>query len=155
MPYDIGFAGPGSGPATRVHPLGELGNYRYSTIFARHWDRWLLCRHRERDTYETAGGHIEPGETPLQAARRELFEETGALEYDITPLFDYAVHTAGELSCGQVFFARVLELGELPEGSEMREVRLFEALPPNVTYPAIYSVVFEEVEALRTAKSLL
>ena len=40
-------------------------------------------------TWEIPGGHIEPGESPEEAARRELFEETGAAEFTIRPIFDY------------------------------------------------------------------
>ena len=58
--------------------FGELEKYRYTVIFARHNGKWLYARHKDRDTYETAGGHIEPNETPLDCAKRELYEETGA-----------------------------------------------------------------------------
>ena len=44
-------------------------------------DRVLLMHWRDPTTgytlYEPPGGGIDPGETPLQAARRELVEETG------------------------------------------------------------------------------
>ena len=46
----------------------------------------MLGRHRERDTWEMQGGHIEANETPLEAARRELYEESGALEFIMQPL---------------------------------------------------------------------
>ena len=37
----------------------------------------LIIRHRRLATWLPVGGELEPGETPLEAARRELFEETG------------------------------------------------------------------------------
>jgi 8-oxo-dGTP diphosphatase len=46
-------------------------------VFARHGGRILLIQHRRLGTWLPVGGEIEPGETPLEAARRELFEETG------------------------------------------------------------------------------
>ncbi len=53
----------------------------------------------------------------------------------------------GEGATGQVFHAEIHELGPLPE-SEMAEVRLFDGLPENLTYPAItpelYAVLMKE-----------
>ncbi len=47
-------------------------------IFARDpTGRVLLIKHKRLGTWLPVGGEIEPGETPLEAARRELFEETG------------------------------------------------------------------------------
>ena len=112
-------------------------------ILSRYQGKILLSRHRERNTWETQGGHIEPGETPEQAARRELFEESGAVRYKISPLFDYSFGG----SYGVAFEAEILELGPLPE-SEMAEVRTFDTLPENITYPAIMPVLFRERERM-------
>ena len=58
---------------------------RFAVIVARHKGKWVFCKHRERDTYELPGGHREPGESILEAARRELQEETAAAAFSIRP----------------------------------------------------------------------
>lgn len=130
-----------------VSPLGELKKYRFTVIFARHNGKWLYARQKERDTYETAGGHIEPGETTLECAKRELYEETGAEKYDITPAFDYSVHRNTEFSYGQVFLAQISELGNMPE-YEMAETKLFDTIPDKMRFPQILPVLFEKVKEL-------
>jgi 8-oxo-dGTP diphosphatase len=74
-------------------------------IFARCNDRILLIHHRRLGAWLPVGGEIEPGETPLEAARRELFEETGltgvfapapgAVEGTPPGLIAYEEHLAG------------------------------------------------------------
>lgn len=44
----------------------------------------LLHRHKRLGLWLQPGGHVEPGETPWEAARREVLEETG-LQVDPTP----------------------------------------------------------------------
>ena len=77
-------------PHSAVFAPGSLARYKYVVMFAQYQGKWLFCRHKKRSTIETAGGHIEPGETPLQAAKREFWEETGAAKFNIHELFDYA-----------------------------------------------------------------
>ncbi len=74
------------------------------SIFCRHEGAILLIRHKRLGQWLPVGGEIEQGETPLEAARRELLEETGlegrfpeGLGVDGTPpgFLGYEEHLAG------------------------------------------------------------
>ncbi len=134
----------------RTAELDTLTPLRFAVIFARYQGQWLYSRHKARNTWETAGGHIEPGETPLDAAKRELFEETGALDFTIRPAFDYAVAAPDETSNGQVYYAEINTLGDLPD-SEMGEVRCFDTIPDVMTHPQILPVLYERMKTFPIA----
>ncbi|MDL2229267.1 NUDIX domain-containing protein [Treponema sp. OttesenSCG-928-L16] len=123
-----------------VYRLGELRDYKFVVIFARYRNKWLLCKHRERNTWETAGGHIESGEMPQETAKRELYEETGSIDFDIKEVFDYWAcdepHETEKITWanGQVFLAEIRKIGAIPEGSEMECIDFFDIFPQNLTY---------------------
>ncbi len=131
----------------RIYPLGTLERYKYTVICTNYDGKWILSRHKRRSTWETQGGHIESGETPLACAKRELFEESGIQDADLYPVCDYWGFNSQACSNGQVFLAVVHSLGELPE-SEMKEIQLFDSLPSNLTYPHVSSTLYEEAEKL-------
>jgi 8-oxo-dGTP diphosphatase len=125
-----------------VHKLNELKTYKYVVILSRYKNKILLSRHKKRTTWETQGGHIEENESAIEAAKRELFEESGAVEYNITPLFDYCAGDDESDANGMVFFADIKRLADLPL-SEMESVNSFDILPNNLTYPDITPKLFE------------
>lgn len=136
----------------RTYELNELKTYKYVVVLSFYHGKILLSRHRNRDTWETQGGHIEQGETPLVAARRELYEESGAVRFTLAPAFDYRAGNGADGSNGMVFTALVEELAALPE-SEMREVGFFGALPDALTYPDITPRLFERAGMLSGANA--
>jgi 8-oxo-dGTP diphosphatase len=102
-------------------------------IFCRHEETILLVRHRRLGTWLPVGGEIEPGETPLEAARRELFEETGLEGYfphaggvEGTPpgLIGYEEHPAGSKGLHMNFaFVALVPTRELARCDEYDDVR--------------------------------
>src|SRR5665647_1705766 len=109
----------------------------YSVISARYDTKWIFVRHQKRSTWEIAGGHIENGETSYEAAERELFEETGALKFNLVCITTYSVTKDGETGWGRLYFADVKELGPIPDISEIAEITLLDKLPENPTHPDI------------------
>ena len=122
----------------------EDSKLKFAVILARHDGKWVLCKHRERDTYEAPGGHREPGETIDEAACRELYEETGAVEYEIGPLCVYSVtDETGEETFGMLYAAEITAF-ETELHSEIERIELFAELPDNWTYPEIQPLLVKE-----------
>ena len=113
----------------------------FTVICASYQGKWMYVRHKGRTSWEIPGGHREEGEAIEEAARRELYEETGCREADIIPICEYS--TDGSHTFGRLYFGRIQEIGPLPE-SEISEVELFEDLPTSLTYSDIQPKLFEK-----------
>jgi 8-oxo-dGTP pyrophosphatase MutT (NUDIX family) len=122
----------------------------FAVIIARSEGKWVFCRHRERDTWEVPGGHREPGETILETARRELQEETGAIDFHMEPVCVYSVKGKTAVnkkdtdeSFGMLFVANIHSF-ENELHSEIKELLLTDRLADNWTYPAIQPKLLDE-----------
>jgi aminoglycoside 6'-N-acetyltransferase I len=128
------------------HAVGTISeeDMSYAVIAAKYGEKWLFVRQKARHTWEIPGGRKEPGELVLQTAQRELFEETGALDYRLQSISDYSV-TREETRHGRLFLADILNLGPLPE-SEIAQIIAVEDLPAQLTYPAIQPLLLWKVQ---------
>lgn len=127
----------------KICPLNSLNNYKYTVICSYYNGKWVLSKYKKRNTYEAQGGYIEEGETPLECAKRELYEESGIKDATIYPVCDYVGYNHISSLNGQVFLAIVYSLDKLPD-SEMCEVKPFDKLPNNLTYPNVSPRLYEE-----------
>ena len=124
---------------------------KFAVIIAKTEGKWVFCKHRERSTYEVPGGHREAGETILDAAQRELKEETGAVDFEIRPVCVYSVkgktrinERAEDESFGMLFVAEITSFEELH--SEIETILLTDKLVDNWTYPLIQPKLMEEAK---------
>lgn len=130
--------------------IGEIDDtlLKFAVIVTKTEDKWVFCKHRERDTLECPGGHREPGEDIYYTAERELYEETGATDYDIEPLCVYCVCDEGECSdasYGMLCFAQVKAF-EKELHSEIEKIVVTQSPPQNWTYPDIQPFILNEAQ---------
>lgn len=120
----------------------EPGMVSYVVIAARHRGGWLFVRHRRRGGYELPAGHPEPGEGTVEAAVRELTEETGTAGFVMEPVTYYAVDSDAGRQYGRLFYAEVDELGEISDTNEIEAVRVFRRLPHGLSLPEVMTFLF-------------
>lgn len=120
----------------------------FAVIMSKFKDKWIYVKHKERCTWEIPGGHRENNESIIETASRELFEETGANKFKLTPVCIYSVERNEEVnyteSFGQLFYAEIECINELPE-FEIETIKLFNNIPNELTYPLIHPYLHEKV----------
>ncbi|MFB6204742.1 MAG: NUDIX hydrolase [Candidatus Nanohaloarchaea archaeon] len=125
----------------------------------------LLLKHSKLGLWLQPGGHIEPGETPDETARREAREETGVevelvgereeldSSVNLHEPFNVNLHPIREdhYHCDFQFLARVKEEGEASHAHEHDGTRWFSkdeldegGVPENVRYTAREAIEYFE-----------
>ncbi len=128
------------------------GLLKFAVVISKTDGKWVFCKHKERDTYEVPGGHREMGETILETAKRELREETGAIDFQISPVCVYSVkgktrvnENIDDESFGMLFVADIFSF-ENELHSEIEKIIITDHLVDNWTYPLIQPKLLEEAK---------
>lgn len=100
---------------------------RHVLVICKFNDKWVLTKHSIRGL-EFPGGKVEPGESLKQAAKREVYEETGAVIRNPEWFAEYTVFSE-ETFCKTVFLAEVERLEKI-EKMETEGIVLMEELQP-------------------------
>ena len=69
-----------------VHDANALLAHRVSAVFVLAFCEGRILAVQNERGWDIPGGHLEPGESPLDALRRELAEEAGASVKRICPI---------------------------------------------------------------------
>lgn len=120
---------------------------KFAVIISKSDGKWVFCKHKERNTYEIPGGHREEGEEILETAKRELYEETGAVVFDIKPICVYSVTAEynfnGQETFGMLYFVNIKKF-EDELHNEIEKIILTDNLDIEWTYPEIQPELLKE-----------
>lgn len=122
---------------------------KFAVILAKTEGKYVFCKHKERDTWEIPGGHREPNEVIFDTAKRELCEETGAVEFAIKPICVYSViaenNFDGAETFGMLYYADINSF-ENELHSEIEKIVITDKFPEAWTYPEIQPELMKEAK---------
>jgi 8-oxo-dGTP diphosphatase len=126
---------------TDWYKLNEINQelIKFAVIITEYNSQLTIIKNNKRGAWEFPGGTREPGETILFTACRELYEETGAVRFDIEPFGIYQLNG----SFGIVYFAKVFELTDLPD-YEIEEINFVNILPEGMSFGETFYFLYDK-----------
>ena len=126
-----------------TYDLGYCDEKEYTRVICvcKYKGKYVFSYNKKRHGFEIPGGHIEENESWQDAAKREMYEETGATKIKLEPVCVYKISTYGIL-CR----CEILEMKELPKEYEIEKIIFTDDLPDNLTFPESSKIFFEKAK---------
>jgi 8-oxo-dGTP diphosphatase len=120
---------------TQWYEIHEINQelIKFVVLITEYNNQMIIIKNNKRGAWEFPGGTREPGEALLFTASRELYEETGAVRFDIEPFGIYQLNG----NYGMVYFAEVKELADLPN-YEIEEIKIVNSLPEGMSFGNLF-----------------
>lgn len=123
------------------HPFSKSPKHVW--IICKYNGNWLLTDHIGRGL-EFPGGKVEAGETPIEAAIREVKEETGATVQSIQYIGQYKVNGKTDTIIKNVYYAEIFSVDEQMEYYETNGPVLVKKLPENIKADERFSFIMKD-----------
>lgn len=133
------------------YSLSEV-NYdeiKYVVMIAEYKENLVIIKHKNKELWELPGGKREEGEWLLKAASRELYEETGAIIFELIPYGIYLMNG----SYGMNLYVNIGEIGPLPD-YEIERIAFCSELPDDLAYGEIYHKMYKDWNELKDKNEL-
>ncbi len=133
----------------KLYDLGYCKDEELTRVIcvSKYKENYVFSYNKKREGWEIPGGHIEEGETWEEAAKREMYEETGATKINVEPICVYKISEFG-LLC----FCEIIEINELPKEYEMEKISFSKTLPDKLTFKDSATLFFKTVKEKKNLK---
>ncbi|MDQ0220273.1 nucleoside triphosphatase YtkD [Peribacillus cavernae] len=120
-----------------------FGEARHVLVLCQLDNQWVLTNHTKRGL-EFPGGKQEKGESIEEAAKREVFEETGGVTGELVYLGQYRVDSPEESIIKSIYFAKLEELKPQDHYLETKGPVLLQQLPDNLKEDNRFSFIMKD-----------
>ena len=129
--------------------IEDLSNFDGSLVITFYNGNYVMTYHPKRNGWEFPAGSRKGEETSEECAKRETFEETGAILKTLEPIGIYTIKSKEKIFKTIIFIGDVERFEPKPHWSETNLVKLFDSLPNKVSYSDdVYKIVLHKINEI-------